>query len=103
MMRQLDGQDDLDPFPVVLNIKRLNEASNSSQNDDLDFLNKNVQHKMQFNVVINRKGEKVLSINGFKSFENDGLEGYGSEDDEDKNQKEEDDNTLFINLNRLLN
>lgn len=53
---------------------------------------------MQFNVIVNRKGEKVLKINGFKR-RNDALEGYGDEAD-DRNQEEE--NTLFINLNRLF-
>lgn len=53
---------------------------------------------MQFNVIANRKGEQVLKINGFKR-KADAFEGYGEEDD-DRNQ--DDENTLFINLNRLL-
>lgn len=49
---------------------------------------------MQFNVILNRKGEKILTIHGFnEGNEND----YGQEDDE-KN----DDKTLFLNLNRLF-
>lgn len=63
---------------------------------------------MQFKVIENRKGDKVLSISGFKRIEQDAFEGYGSENDDknqdqdQSNQKEEDDNILFINLNRLL-
>ena len=56
---------------------------------------------MQFNVILNRKGEKVLTINGFKPKDSDNLEGYGSENDSN-NAKEEEDNTLFINLNKVL-
>ena len=41
---------------------------------------------MQFNIIKNRKGEKILSIKGFKNDE------YG----------EDADDTVFVNLNKLL-
>ena len=41
---------------------------------------------MQFNIIKNRKGEKILSIKGYKNDE------YG----------EEADDTVFVNLNKLL-
>ena len=41
---------------------------------------------MKFNIIKNRKGEKILSIQGFKNEE------YGDEADD----------TVFVNLNKLL-
>lgn len=52
---------------------------------------------MQFNVIYNRKGEKILKIHGFN--EKNGLEAYGQETDD---HEEEEDKTLFVNLNRLI-
>lgn len=68
---------------------------------EFDFLKTSVGHQMQFNVIVNRKGEKVLSILGFKESAADGLEGYGSE--EDKSNKDDEETTLYVNLHKLFN
>ena len=51
---------------------------------------------MQFNVILNRKGEKILTIHGYSEAN---LQGdlYEFEDNENKEDK-----TLFVNLNRLV-
>ena len=48
---------------------------------------------MEFVVQKNRKGEKVLTVKGFKDKEPE----YGQEDNSDSEDK-----TLFINLNKLF-
>lgn len=65
--------------------------------DEVAFYQEKKDHGMTFNIILNRKGEKVLTVHGFKQG-GDQLEGYGSENDENH----EDDNTLFINLNKLI-
>jgi hypothetical protein len=69
MMRQLDGPNELGSVPSELdekNIAHCNKIPSSPNENDLDFLNRNVNHKMQFNVIVNRKGDRVLSVAGFK-------------------------------------
>lgn len=63
-----------------------------------------VKHQMVFDVIFNRKGEKVLTIQGFNPNEKEGcgLSAYGEENDSKDNEDEED-QILFINLNKLAN
>lgn len=59
-------------------------------------------HGMKFKVIKNRKGESILTIEGFQNEEDlqrRALAKYGSENDEDS---DDDDKTLFINLNRVI-
>lgn len=51
---------------------------------------------MQFNVILNRKGEKILTINGYNETNNPN-DGYELEDFDNKEDK-----TLFVNLKRLV-
>lgn len=56
------------------------------------------KHQMVFDVIFNRKGEKVLTIQGFNPEQDSGLSAYGEEQD---SQEEQEDQILFINLNKL--
>ena len=56
----------------------------------------NAHDNMQFNVILNRKGEKILTIHGYNE-DNFNQDNYGAEDNDNK-----DDKTLFVNLNRLV-
>lgn len=51
---------------------------------------------MQFNVILNRKGEKILKIEGYNEANIYG-DLYGVEDDGNREDK-----TMFVNLNRLV-
>ena len=51
-----------------------------------------VKHQMVFDVIFNRKGEKVLTIQGFNPNDKEGcgLSAYGEENDSKENEEEED-------------
>lgn len=87
MMMQMDGHSDSNgPFPHREEVENKKEV-----------IHPTVEHSMVFNVIMNRKQEKVLMIEGFDK-NAQAIDGYGSEDSGDNG----DNLTLFINLNKLF-
>lgn len=86
MLQQMDG-----PF---------DEATGYQQilGDPKSIFSEKAKHQMVFDVIFNRKGEKVLTIQGFNPDNDSGLSAYGEEHD---SKEEEEDQILFINLNKL--
>ena len=68
--------------------------------DPNTMMSEQIKHQMIFNIIQNRKGEKILSIQGFNPNEQeDRLQEYGEE--YESKEGDEDDQVLFINLNKL--
>ena len=60
----------------------------------LNAYDSKIGENMSIEVIKNRKGEKILKVQGFKDIIVN--EQYGNEGDEDDEEQ-----TLFVNLNRL--
>jgi len=60
-------------------------------------LNQDNHHGMLFEVITNKKREKILQIQGFRERDDHMLL-----DEEDDNEEDNDDKTLFVNLNRIF-